>query len=101
MAEDRCPTSTPLICPSAHLLKRAVVTARICHLDRRRLREARKGVIEKTRRRIQILREMRASGTPIEIQRQVEAMLEELTAHGAPYSAVARAVVSDPTAFGL
>lgn len=77
------------------------VTARICHLDRRRLREARRDVIVKAVFRIRFLQQLRAEGASITHQLQVQQLVEELLGDAAPYAAAARAVVADPSAFGI
>lgn len=77
----------------------AQATIRICHLRRRRLRDDRALVVQRTARLIQILERLRAhrdSGDPIA---ELQQLLDDQVRDDALHAGAARYVVRDPRAF--
>jgi uncharacterized protein (TIGR02646 family) len=73
----------------------------VYHLNRRRLRDARRDAIRTTVRAVQLLRSAQQRGDPAAIA-DLRAFIDDTLLHeSCEYAGAARAVDSDPTAFGI
>lgn len=76
-------------------------TIEICHLRRRRLRDARKTIIEATIDIVKTIRKAKEKGDAAAARDYERLLRKHFTGDGCLYAAAARAVRRDPEAFGI
>lgn len=79
----------------------ATATIAICHLRRKRLRDARARIVARVVKLIESIRKADAVGEPQAAQMLRDMLRDDFCADACEYAAAARAVRDDPTAFGL
>ncbi len=81
--------------------RKGVVSIEVFHLARRRLRDARREVVNETIAYLKLIQKYETENNMVLVQQLKKLLQKFLLADNCAYAAVARAVVNDPDAFGV